>query len=234
MYIDRNSPIALIDSGIGGLSMLKELSKKYPNENYIYLADNAYMPYGNKSARALKNRILNLTQYLYNTFNVKLVILACNTASAATLNYVNKHSSVKVLGLNLNELIPSNQPFKLLCTKLSAKHYGHLNACACNRLASAIEQNYFDTKHLDKAIKSGASKHITGSDAIVLGCSHYELVYKRFQSIWPNVKFVRPCQIFVKNFKPDKPNPNLKGNILMMATLATKSYIDKLWKIFNH
>ena len=71
MNISRNSPIAVLDSGIGGISLLKNLAKKYPNENYIYLADNAYMPYGNKSKRAIQGRVEQLINYLYNNFNIK-------------------------------------------------------------------------------------------------------------------------------------------------------------------
>ena len=82
MNIQRFAPIGVIDSGIGGLSLLKSLVSKYPNENYIYLADNLNMPYGNKSKKWIVSRICELINYLYDNFNVKLVILACNTASS--------------------------------------------------------------------------------------------------------------------------------------------------------
>ena len=101
MNISRFAPIGVIDSGIGGISMLKELQKKYISENYIYLADNQHMPYGNKSSKFLCRRVLDLVNYLVTSYNVKFVILACNTASVCCLSYLNKHSPVKVLGLDI-------------------------------------------------------------------------------------------------------------------------------------
>ena len=148
MNINRNSPIGIIDSGIGGITLLKELSKKYPNESYIYLADNQNMPYGNKSAKFLKNRLLELINYLYDNYNIKLVILACNTASVSTLEYLQKNAPVQVLGLNLNLLVTDN--YLILCTRLSSKQYKHLNTYSSNKLAPIIEENIFDKTSLNK------------------------------------------------------------------------------------
>lgn len=232
MIISRNSPIALIDSGIGGLSMLKKLNEKYPKESYIYLADNEYMPYGNKSATFLKSRLLQLVNYLYDNFNIKLVILACNTASVSALNYLNKHSPVHVLGLNLEELIKVGD-YQILCTKLSAKNYKNLNVYCCGKLANVIEENIFDKSTLNRKIINVMNKANIVENNIILGCTHYELAVKEFRSLYPNKNFILPCDEFVKKLKLDKTTSNLSGNILMLSTMPTKSYIDKLWKIFS-
>ncbi|MBQ7880871.1 MAG: aspartate/glutamate racemase family protein [Clostridia bacterium] len=231
MNISSKSPIALIDSGIGGLSLLKSLTKKYPNENYIYLADNQYMPYGNKSAKVLQNRLLELINFLYNDYSVKLVILACNTASASALAFLNKHSPVKVLGLNIANLFGDNT--KIICTKLSAKCFKGLNTYPCPKLANDIEGNIFNKANLSKKIKRLLVKADISEDNIVLGCTHYELVGNIFAKVLPNKNFIYPCAEFVKNLKLTNPNTSSKGDVLMISTLATKSYIDKLWKIFK-
>ena len=124
MNTQRFAPIGVIDSGIGGLSLLKNLSNLYPNENYIYLADNQYAPYGNKSKKWLVARINELIEYLYANFNVKMVILACNTASSC-IDSIKKNSPVSVVGLDLNNYAVGE--YKILCTKLSCKNYIILN-----------------------------------------------------------------------------------------------------------
>ena len=225
------SPIALIDSGIGGLSLLKPLVKKYPNENYIYLADNLNMPYGNKSKKWLVSHVNQLVNYLYYTFNVKLVILACNTASTCLIE-ISKKSPVKVIGLDLNSCIVDD--YKILCTRLTSKRNSNLNTYPCDRLAGFIEDNFFDKKMLNRYIKRVLNKAEISEQNIVLGCTHYELLLDEFKSLLPNKNFVLPCKAFVDNLTLDKPNiATTKGNMLMLATLSTKSYIDKLWKIFN-
>lgn len=232
MITYKNSPIAVIDSGIGGLSLLKSLHKKYPNENYIYLADNLYMPYGNKSARFIKNRLLELVNYLHETFNVKLIIIGCNTASIIALPYLRKHSSVEVNGLDLRELNTLQEDFIVLCTKLSSNGYKEFVTHNCRNLAKYIEDNYFDKRALKRKIKSTMSKIVQNN--VILACSHYELIVEEFKKVC-NKNFVLPCEQFVKNFKLSTHNlGNKVGDVLMLATLPTKAYIDKLWRIFNN
>ncbi|MBO5909926.1 MAG: hypothetical protein J6Q15_00300 [Clostridia bacterium] len=232
MNISRNAPIGVIDSGIGGLSLLKHLTIKYPNENYIYLADNAYMPYGNKSKKWLISRINELVDYLYSNFDVKLVILACNTASICSLQHIKTKTPVKVLGLDLN--IYSDAKYKIICTKQSSKNYANLNVYPCNNLANAIEDGLYDITTLRKKIFRTISKANIIEDNIVLGCTHYELVNNIFKQVYPDKNFILPGYEFVTQLKLANPNmSDAKGDVLMISTLATKSYIDKLWKIFK-
>ena len=227
----RFAPIALIDSGIGGLSLLKTLVNKYPNENYIYLADNLNMPYGNKSKKWLKSRIIELINYLYDSFNVKLVILACNTASTC-LEQINKNSPVKVIGLDLRGCVVDD--YKILCTKLTAKNHVTLNTCSCSRLASFIEDNIFSRNATTNYVKRLLNKVHLIEKNIILGCTHYELISDIFGTLLPDKNIIFPCKNFVNNIVLDKPNiSNVKGDILMLSTLSTKSYSDKLWKVFN-
>ena len=232
MNMQRFAPIGVIDSGIGGISMLKELRKKYVGENYIYLADNQYMPYGNKSSKFLCGRVLELVNYLVSTYNVKLVILACNTASVCCLEYLSKHSPVKVVGLDIGYL--TGVDHKVLCTLATSRKYRQLNTYNCGNLAKVVEDNFFDKALIRRKISKILHKASLSETNIVLGCTHYELVSKLFNEIAPNRQYVLPCKDFVQNLKLEKPNVSAnEGDVLMLATLATKSYIDKLWKIFK-
>ena len=68
---------------------------------------------------------------------------------------------------------------------------------------------------------------------VVLGCTHYELVSKIFEKVCPNINFIKPCERFSEVAKITYNTNSKAGDILMLASLPTKSYIDKLWKIFN-
>lgn len=232
MIIQRFEPIGVIDSGIGGISMLKELYKKYPNENYIYVADNKYMPYGNKTSKFLRNRVLELINFLKAKYNVKLVVLACNTASVTCLEYLSKHSNVMVVGLDMGYLTDSKHI--ILCTALTSRKYTELNTYSCGNLARIIEQNFFDKALIKRKILNLFNKVDLSQYKIVLGCTHYELISNLFTEVKPNNQYVLPCNDFVKNLRLDKANiTDKQGDVLMIATLESKSYVDKLWKIFK-
>ena len=233
MKMVNYSPVAILDSGIGGLSLLKILTQKYPNENYIYFADNQYMPYGNKSKKWLITRIKQLINYLYETFNVKLVILACNTASITMVDEVKGCLPVKVVGLNLNSLTLTD--CKVICTKRCCMGYRHLNTYSNNKLATYIEEYIFDINNLTRKINRIVNKVNIEERNIILGCTHYELVADIFKTLYPDKNFILPCKEFVNNLKIELPNSsNAKGDIVMLSSLSTKSYIDKLWKIFKN
>lgn len=225
----RNSPIAVIDSGIGGLSLLKPLVERFSNENFVYLADNECMPYGNKSAKFLKSRLKQIIEYLECEFNIKLVILACNTASSVALDFLNKHCKTKVVGLNLDKYRHSI----VLCTKLTSRFYPNLTCIPCPRLAKDIEENYFDKRKLIKKIQNISKKNDISATAITLGCTHYELILNEFKQALPVGNFILPAKDFALNLMLEHPNLQGGGNVMMLATIPTKSYIDRLWRIFK-
>ena len=92
------SPIGVFDSGIGGLTVAKSLFEILPNENIIYLGDTARLPYGTKSKETVIKYSIEITKFLLNK-NVKMVVVACNTASSVALQYLRKLSAVPVVGV---------------------------------------------------------------------------------------------------------------------------------------
>lgn len=91
-------PIALFDSGVGGLSVLKELIKELPNENYLYLADTARFPYGSKPPQSVAAFTRSIVNYLEG-FNPKIIVIACNTATVARLRFNSAEDRVPVVGM---------------------------------------------------------------------------------------------------------------------------------------
>ena len=84
-----NRPIGIFDSGLGGLTVLKELKMILPNESFIYFGDTAHLPYGTKSKETIIEYSMQICKFLINQ-NVKLIIVACNTASALSIEILEK------------------------------------------------------------------------------------------------------------------------------------------------
>jgi glutamate racemase len=94
----NNNPIGVFDSGVGGLSVLRHLLRTLPSERYIYLGDTARVPYGNKSAETVQLYTRQCVRFLEQN-NVKLIIIACNTASALALETARNSTSIPVIGV---------------------------------------------------------------------------------------------------------------------------------------
>src|SRR3972149_1810552 len=90
--MNKKNPIAIFDSGVGSLSIIKEVRKLLPNENYIYLADKKHFPYGGKTHNDLLNIIQNTIEFLLKYFKPKLIVLASNTPSIQILHKITKNS----------------------------------------------------------------------------------------------------------------------------------------------
>ena len=99
--INKNNnkrPIGVFDSGVGGLSVLLELQKILPNENFVFLADQKYVPYGEKTKNELVDLAYKITDYFINVHNVKIMVVACNTSTCNSIAEVRAKYSLPVVG----------------------------------------------------------------------------------------------------------------------------------------
>jgi len=94
----KQRAIGLLDSGLGGLSVFREVKRQLPQDNIIYFGDTAHAPYGEKSNEQILNYVLSIIEFLVNK-NVKLVIIACNTATAAALEEVKDKYPIPIFGV---------------------------------------------------------------------------------------------------------------------------------------
>jgi len=165
--------VAIIDSGIGGLSVLNNLMSKFKCGNYIYYADNLNMPYGNKSKQFIAKRVKTIINELKEKYNVGLVIIACNTASSILKDeYI---EGVKTLKFCRDRTY--------LATPLTKKVLNQNNVIADSKLASLIEKNINNGYKLNQIVKNTINKHkLYKYKEIILGCTHYELVYDLFKN----------------------------------------------------
>lgn len=173
--------IALLDSGVGGISTLLELKKILPNENYIYLGDNKNAPYGEKSILKLKELLINnLTLLLH--FNIKAVVVACNTLSVYLKDFIENFCGVKTFGVfpSVYKHIINKRKTLLLATPNTVRNYQSvkgLELLALPNLAMDIERNFESLEKVNvfNHLKT-ANFDFEDYDSVVLGCTHYFFV----------------------------------------------------------
>ena len=189
---DRDAPIGLFDSGVGGLSIYKHLAEQLPAERYVYYADTLHVPYGNRDSDDIQALTLTAVEWLYQQ-GCKLIVIACNSASAYALDAARQqYPQLPIVGL-----VPALKPAVLtsqsghvavLATKAT------LNGTLLNQVIADIAvpnhttvTKYFDpalvpwveagmpklsktAKHLRQQVQQFADDNI---DCLVLGCTHY-------------------------------------------------------------
>jgi glutamate racemase len=202
--------IGVFDSGIGGLSVLKALRAELPTEDFIYLADSAHAPYGERDTAHVQARARVITQYLVEQ-GIRALVVACNTATAGAIDQLrSQHPELTIIGVE-----PAVKPAVLLSktghvgvmatrSTLESARFKDLLALQtvqhpsirfvlqpCDGLADAIEQSIGD-QDTTKVIAACASQiRAMGSfgtetgqiDTLVLGCTHYPLVSHTLQAL---------------------------------------------------
>ena len=186
--MNRNNKIGILDSGIGGTTILNEIKKLLPNEDIIYYADSKNNPYGSKSDDELYKIVKNVVDFLIKK-EVKLIVIACNTATTKCINklrdnyknipFIGTEPAIKVacdnnykntLVLATPGTIKSERTQELV--NKNKKINQNIYLLPCDYLANAIERN--DSNEIDsllyKYLTPYKDKNI---DSIVLGCTHY-------------------------------------------------------------
>lgn len=201
----NNNKIGMFDSGIGGLTVLKELRKMLPNEDYVYYADSKNNPYGEKSDKELMSIVTGIVDYLISK-NVKIIVIACNTATTRCIKrlrkmypemiFVGTEPAIKVacdknfkntLVMATPGTIKSERTHELV--KLNKRKDQKITLLPCKGLADAIESGNKDNvnKVLHKLLDKYTSEEI---DSIVLGCTHYPHAKKNIKEIFPKAKLI--------------------------------------------
>lgn len=206
-----NAPIGVFDSGVGGLTVVREIIKILPEEQIIYFGDTARVPYGSKSKETVTAYSKQIVNFLLSK-NVKAIVIACNTASALALESVSKETDIPIIGviepgartaacttkngsigiIATEATIRSNvyiEFLKQINTKLNV--YGK----ACPLFVPLVEEGWV----CDPITKEIAHRYINdfigkNIDTLVLGCTHYPLLYDIIQeAVGESVALVNPA-----------------------------------------
>ena len=199
----RRRPIAVFDSGVGGLTVLHELLVQLPHEDFLYLGDTARFPYGDRSAEELERFALEIAETLLAR-HAKLLVVACNSATAAALPALRERSAETTLGVDVLGVVgpeavqavttTRNGRIGLLGTPATvasgayaravhaADPHVDLIAVPCPDLAPIIQAgSAFDEDVLEVVRGYVAPLREAGVDTVILGCTHYPLVRPMLQ-----------------------------------------------------
>lgn len=199
---ELSRPIGVMDSGVGGLSVLQHIQTQLPHENLVYFADSRYAPYGDKTPKQIEARVFAVAKFLL-TYGIKSLVIACNTATAATAQKLREKYAF--LNLPIIAIEPAIKPaakasrtgvIGVLATastinseRLSQLIQTHAKdqqviLQACPGLVQQIEKGAIHTNKTHTLLQQYCASIINaGADSIVLGCTHYPFVKTVIQEI---------------------------------------------------
>jgi glutamate racemase len=202
-----SAPIGVFDSGVGGLSILAGIHELLPTEKLVYLADSAHAPYGPKGEAYIRDRCDIIMQFFIRQ-QVKAVVVACNTATAAAIGWLRERYTLPIIGVE-----PAVKPAAELSNKgivgvlatsgtLASDKYIALHnrfthqteiiTRACPGLVELIEQTEADVAAITGLLEEFTAPMLDkGADTLVLGCTHYSLITEVIQQVvGPEVRIV--------------------------------------------
>lgn len=214
-------PIGIFDSGIGGLTVAHAVTTLLPNENLVYFGDTAHLPYGDKSSAAIQAYSIKICNVLLQQ-NCKVILIACNSASAAAYELVKEYVGSKAKVLNVIDPCVSysadhfaDQNIGLIGTKqtVNSNIYRkkidelgkniHLKSLATPLLAPMIEEGFFNNNISESIINEYLqNEELANIDALILGCTHYPLIKMQIEKYYQgNVTVLDTSQIVAEYLK---------------------------------
>lgn len=198
-YDEASRPIGVFDSGVGGLTVVKELNRLLPNERIIYFGDTGRVPYGNKSRETIIHYSLQVAYFLMKK-KIKMLVIACNTASSVSLPTLKRHFHIPIIGViepgakaaientttnNIGVIgtlgtVKSNA-YKKALKKISRKVNVYQDPCP---LFVHLAEDGWNKNKIARMVADEYLKNLKGKDldTLILGCTHYPLLKEVIQS----------------------------------------------------
>ncbi|MFN3951133.1 MAG: glutamate racemase [Thermaurantimonas sp.] len=204
MQKDSYSPIGIFDSGVGGLTVAKAIMEELPNEDILYFGDTAHLPYGEKSKEAIIRYSLEISEFLYNK-GVKLLVIACNSASATAYEALCNHWEDRLPIVNVIDPVVQYvkrcglKKIGIIGTKATINSGVYVNKlkAACEDievkskptplLAGLIEEGLYGTDISSSLIRHYLQgEQFEQMEAMILACTHYPLIQKEVREFFKN------------------------------------------------
>jgi glutamate racemase len=191
--LDRNLPIGIFDSGVGGLTVYRALHERLPNERFVYLGDTARVPYGTKSLATVERYAVENSRFL-QAHGIKLLVVACNTASALALPAIRKAVKVPVMGViepgsRAAVEVAAGEKIGVIATEATVQSHAYAQAIAslgsdvevieraCPLFVSLAEEGWANSDVARIVAHDYLSEFKkTPIGALVLGCTHYPIL----------------------------------------------------------
>ncbi len=229
-----NSPIGIFDSGIGGLTVAAAIHRLLPNESLVYFGDTAHFPYGDKSPSRIESYGVGISDFLLQQ-GCKMIVIACNTASAHAFKAVTKHVGAKAIVVNVidpaSQIVAQRYPsgrVGVIATRgtiqsgiypRKIKKYSsgtEVTSLATPLLAPMIEEGFFNNRISRTVIHSYLEKKsLQNIQAIILGCTHYPLIRKEIEEYYKgNVDVVDSAEMVALTVRERLENTGLLSDQL--------------------
>ncbi len=249
-------PVAVMDSGLGGISVLRELVKAMPGEDFLYIGDSANAPYGTRTTQQVRALTLALAQRLFSR-GAKALVVACNTATAAAITTLrqhwpdriivgvepalklalDRHQGGRVAGMGTNVTI-REQKFQDLMARFQGQ--GAVYPLACPGIVEFVERGELSGPGLETLLRQELAPAMAAGplDAVVLGCTHYPFVRGAIaQVVGPQAEILDGGEGTARETRRRLSELNLLrrdgGRITMENSLQDPALLDLGWKRLN-
>ncbi len=210
--LSEKLPVAVIDSGIGGISVLRELVALMPNEDFIFFGDEANAPYGTKKPEQVREITFRNVEMLFSEYHAKAAVIACNTATGAAVSPLRKaYPNIPIIGIEPEiksaAMLPGHPKVLIMATPLTLRQPKFIALrerfetdaefvpLPCPGLMELIESGHTGDELLHRYLTSLFSgledRHF---DAVVLGCTHYPHVRESISEFFPDAALFDGCR----------------------------------------
>lgn len=239
--------IGIIDSGVGGLSVLREIHARLPDRSLAYIGDSAWCPYGSKSFDLIQKRVIVLADYLIY-LGAEMIVVACNSATIAAVEALRANYPIPFVGMEPGvkpaAAVTQTHTIGVLATEASlsgekfhrllSNHAFDLRVItqSCPKFVELVERGILEGPEVDDAIKEYTSGMIAeGADTLILGCTHYPFLKPALKAALPtHIKLIDTGSAVAKQVEKQNPRPSSKPRIQILTTGA-KEELDRLLPI---
>lgn len=249
----NNNPIGIFDSGVGGLTVCKAIREALPAEDIIYFGDTRRFPYGTRSIETVIRYSREITEYLISR-NVKMIVIACNTSSAAALDILRKDNSIPIVGVidagaRAACRRARDKKIGVIATRATVKSESYVKAIKAiapeletvQRHASVFvtltEEGWTDNEVARLTAKEYIQEmYDNGVRTLILGCTHFPLLKKAINDVYPDIDLIdtgEEIALEVRNILHEKNLENNKpvGKITLYASDITDT-LERLVGMF--
>ncbi|CAI2586189.1 Glutamate racemase [Apilactobacillus kunkeei] len=222
--------IGFMDSGVGGLTVAKLAMQELQNENIAYLGDEARLPYGEKTKEEIQQYSLQIANFLIKKEDIKMLVIACNTATSYALDYLRERISIPVIGVvnpgsiaavnntrtNRVGLIATNGTVKSGAYEKAIKKINNnvdVFSQGCPRFVPMVEKQEYKKDNTQEIVNSDLSTINTDNvDTLILGCTHFPIMRELIQkSVGDSVTLIDPGHETVKQIKKILQNNDIEN-----------------------
>ncbi len=247
--------IAVFDSGVGGISVLRQLCKQMPRERFLYYGDSANAPYGSRSTDEVRRLTLAAVRKIMTDYPVKALVVACNTATAAAIEALREtypdlivigiepalkvavdHLPHGAIGVMATDVTLREEKFDALIHRFDGEHL--IYKIPAPGLVPLIEAGKTDEPETDALLRKILEPHLGKLDALVLGCTHYPFVTRRIKRILgPGTVVVHGGRGTARETQRRLEEAGLlgkgTGSLTILNSKNDPQMVDRCWKLLG-